>query len=61
LPAESLERCSSLKLYCGRLRDFMGLDGVELISKLRQIITDQLSIREDFDDDAEFVRDLGVD
>ena len=39
----------------------MGLDGVELISKLRQIITDQLSIREDFDDDTEFVRDLGVD
>lgn len=30
-------------------------------SKLRQIIIDQLSIREDFDDDAEFVRDLGVD
>jgi len=33
----------------------------DIRSKLRQIIIDQLSIREDFDDDAEFVRDLGVD
>ena len=33
----------------------------DIRSKLRRIIIDQLSIREDFDDEAEFVRDLGVD
>jgi len=33
----------------------------DIRSKLRQVICDQLGVREDFDDDAEFVRDLGVD